>query len=232
MKRHDIFWGMIFILAAVLIIFNQFGLFIGVSMFELLATILLVVIIIKSLRHFNFWGILFPLAFICILYADEWNITRFTPWPALFTALLLSIGFSILFRQNHVWWGYSGHHHNSFSSNVVNEMDDNIVNCSTAFGECMKYVNSQNFERANISCSFGEIKVFFDNAAIPSGKADIYLNVSFGSAKLYIPKSWKVVCKANVFLGEMNEHGNPGSDTPVVTIHGSVSFGDAKVIYV
>jgi predicted membrane protein len=232
MKKHELFLGLLFIFAAVLIILNQFGFFIGISVFDLVATAVLVLIIFKSTMHRNFFGILFPLAFICILYSDELGINSFTPWPALFTALMLSIGLSILFKPYHNWGGYQDHWHNSFSSNVVNDTDDNVVNCATSFGECIKYVNTDNFQKANLSCSFGEMKVYFDNAQIPSGAADIYLDVSFGSAKLFIPRSWKVICKTNVFLGEMNKNDNLGTGVPVVTIHGNVSFGEAKIIYV
>jgi len=233
MKKKDVFWGMLFILAAVLIILNQFGLFVGISMFEIVATIILAGITIKSIIKINFWGVLFPLALICIIYAEEWNITEFTPWPALLTALLCSIGFSLIFHRPNSWV-YHSHCDNSFSRNVVNEQDDNVVNCSTSFGESMKYVNSENFERANIKCSFGDVKVYFDNALIPSGKADIYLDVSFGEAVLFIPKTWKIINDVHVFLGDMDQNNrNAGADdSPVVTIHGNVSFGDAKIMYV
>jgi len=235
MKRER-FWGLLFILAAVLIILNQFGFFVGISMFEIVATVILVGIIIKSLSHLNYWGIMFPLAFICIIYAEQWNITRFTPWPALLTALLLSIGLSIMFKS-HVHWGCHMHHHsphhNSFGSSVINQKDDNVVECSTSFGECMKYVNSDDFQKANINCSFGEIKVYFDNAVISSGSAEINLSVSFGHAILYIPKSWKIINESHVFLGDMNNSCNYSDEnSPVVTIRGSVSFGEAKIVYV
>ncbi|HWT73901.1 MAG TPA: hypothetical protein VN258_04160 [Mobilitalea sp.] len=232
MKKKEIFWGLLFIFAAVLIILNQFGFLTGISIFDIVATVILAGIIIMSVIHINFWGILFPLAFLCIIFADQWNITEFTPWPALLTALLLSIGFSILFQKPHCRI-YHSHHHKSFGSNVINVTDDNVVNCSVSFGECIKYVNSDNLVKANISCSFGEAKVYFDNVKIPSGKADIYLNVSFGEAVLFIPKSWKIINGMHVFLGDMdNNNNNLSEGSPVVTIHGSVSFGDAKIIYV
>lgn len=233
MRKKDVFWGLFFILAAVLIILNQFGFLAGISMFDIVATVILAGIIIKSIRYVNFWGILFPLAFICILYAKEWNITNFTPWPVLLTALLLSVGLSLIFRRSHCFGACHFHHDNSFGSKVINEQDDNVINCSTSFGECMKYINSDNFEKANIKCSFGDIKVYFDNAQIPSGSADIYLDVSFGDAVLFIPKTWKVVNDVHVSLGNVDEKGrNTGADSPVITIHGTVSFGNAQIIYV
>jgi predicted membrane protein len=233
MKKREVFWGLLFIFAAVLIILNQMGYFTaGVSYLDIVATVVLVGIMITSLLHINFWGILFPLAGLCIIYAEEWHITEFTPWPALLTAFLCSIGLSMIFHRPQGW-----HYHtccdSSFGSNVVNVKDDNVINCSTSFGECIKYVNSDNFEKANIKCSFGDVKVYFDNAQIPSGKADIYLDVSFGDAELFIPKTWKVVNDLHVFLGDAGEKNrNLDATSPVVTIHGNVSFGDAEIFYV
>lgn len=235
MKKRDVFWGLLFILAAVFIIMNQFGFIAGVSVFDIALTVILAGILIKSIMYVNFWGILFPLAFLCIIYSDELHLTHFTPWPALLTALLFSIGLSLIFKKN-CWYH---HHHNhfhhdcDFSSNIINEQDNNVVNCSASFGECMKYVNTENFERANISSSFATVKVYFDNARIPSGKADIYLDVSFGSAELYIPRSWKVINDAHATLGNIDEKNrNDGADSPVVTLHGSISFGNTEIIYV
>lgn len=234
MKRKDLFWGLLLILAAVLIIVNQFGVFAGVSMFEIVLTVILAGIIIKSIMRINFWGILFPLALIGIIYANELNITHFTPWPILMTALLFCIGLSMIFKRpfNHFHQFHHYHHDHSFS-NVSNAQNDNVVNCSANFGECLKYVTSPNFERADIKCSFGSVKAYFDNAIIPSGNADIYLDVSFGDAELYIPRSWKVVNDVHVFLGDMDErHRNQDTTSSVVTIHGNISFGDVKIIYV
>lgn len=232
MKKKDVFWGLLFILAAALIIMNQFGFFVGTSMFELVATVILGGIIIKSITRINFWGILFPLAGICIIYADEWNIPDFTPWPVLLTALLCSIGLSMIFKRPNIW-AFHSHCNNDYSSNVINEQDDKVIFCSASFGESMKYVNTDNFEKANIKCSFGELKVYFDNALIPSGKADIYLDVSFGEAVLFIPKTWRVMNDVHVFAGDMGEKNrNVATDSPVVTIHGNISFGAAQIIYV
>lgn len=232
MKKKEVFWGLLFIVAALLIIINQFGFFEELSMFDVVATVILGGIIIKSVMKINFWGILFPLAFLCIIYADIWNITNFTPWPALLTAFLCSLGLSLIFRRP-MLWVYHMNHHSNFGSNMVHDDSNNVVNCETSFGECMKYVSSENFERANIKCSFGEMKVYFDNAKIPSGKADIYLDVSFGDAQLFFPKTWKVVNDVHVFLGDMGERNRDhNADSPVVTIHGNVSFGDAKIYYI
>lgn len=232
MKKRNVFWGMLLIVAAVLIILSQFGFFAGIGMFDIIVTILMVGIIIISIRKINFWGILFPLAVILIIYKDELNVPGLTSWTILLTAFLISLGLSLVFNRSGVFYiNFNGK--NDFSRNVVNEQDDNIVNCSTTFGECIKYVNTENFERANIKCSFGDVKVYFDNAKIPSGRAEIYVDVSFGDVDLFIPRSWHIINETNAFFGDMDiTHNHVISDAPVVTIRGSISFGDAKIIHV
>lgn len=232
MKKRNVFWGMLLILSAVLIILNQFGFFAGISVFDIVLTVIMVGIIIVSIRSINFWGILFPLAIILITYAEELKISHFTPWPVLLTAFLISLGLSMVFNR-HSTFVFSYNKSNSFENTVVNEQDGNTIFCSTCFGECIKYVNTENFERANIKCSFGDVKVYFDNAKIPSGRADIYLDVSFGDVDLYIPKTWNVVNEVNAFFGDMDTRNNYVTpDSPVVTIRGNINFGDTSVIFI
>jgi predicted membrane protein len=232
MNKRNIFWGLLLIIAAILIILNQFGFFTGISVFEIVLTVIMVGIIIVSIRFINFWGILFPLAVILITFDEQLNITNFTPWPVLLTAFLISLGLSMIFnRHGSIVFSIN----NDKSSSIVNEQDGSVVNCSTTFGECIKYVNSEDFVRANIKCSFGDVKIYFDNARIPSGRADVYLDVSFGDVDLYIPRTWKIINKSHTFFGDMDiRHNNQNldEDAPIVTIHGNVSFGDTTIIYV
>ena len=62
----------------------------------------------------------------------------------------------------------------------------------TNFSSAVKYVSASNFEYAALECSFGNMKVFFDDARIPGGSATIDLSVSFGAVQLYLPKEWYV----------------------------------------
>lgn len=234
MKKKDIFWGLIFILAAVFIIVDKLGVFPELSVFKIVVTIILIVIMLKSIVRVRFAGILFPIAFLCIIYAEQWNITALTPIPVLLTALLGSIGLSMIFKKNNYWYNHSwSHQKEEHFSEVINEPDGNVVNCSASFGSSMKYINTDNLEKANIKCSFGAMKVYFDKAVINSGHADIYLDVSFSGVELYIPKTWKVIYDVNTTLGGIDEKNrNAGADVPVVTIKGNISFAGVEIIYI
>lgn len=227
MKKRNVLWGLLFILTAILIIMNQFGLFPGIGIFDIVVTVLMIGIIIISIRPVNFWGILFPLAVIGIIFDEELHITDFTPWPILFTAFLISLGLSLIF-DNH---SFKIEINNSVKRNIANEFDSNVINCSAVFGECIKYVNTGNFEKAYVKCIFGNAKVYFDNAQITSGKAEVYLDVTFGEVDLYFPSTWRVINETHVALGDMDIRNNNGSpDAPLVIVHGNVNFGNLKFL--
>lgn len=237
MKKKDLFWGLLLVLAAVLVIINKFGFFPELGMFEIVATLVLVTIMIKSIIHVSFPGILFPAALLCIIYSEQWGIQELTPWPVLLTALLGSIGLSLIFKKKHPWQQFPNHHFKHHDQEnfdeVINQPDGSSVSCSVSFGSSMKYINTDNFERADIHCSFGAMKVYFDNAVIASGTAELNLDVSFAGVELYIPRNWKIVNQVNVSLGGMEEkNSSMAVDTPVLIMKGNVSFSGVEIIYI
>lgn len=47
--------------------------------------------------------------------------------------------------------------------------------------------------------------MYFDNAVMSSENAIVRVNASFSGVELYIPRTWKVDNKTNVFLGSVDE---------------------------
>lgn len=237
MKIRNWFWGLFFILGAALVIINQLGYLTGISLFSLLCTIFLIPIIIKSAMYLSFGGILFPLAILGIIYAEPLEITAITPWPILVAALLGSIGLSLIFHKSwyhHRWETSSKKDHEHFEQ-IINDPDSNTVECRVSFGGSVKYVNTEDFRRGYFDCSFGAIKVYFDNAKIQAEEAEICLNVSFGGAELYIPKDWKIINNVNCSLGGIEEKNGRMMNTnggKIVKLTGKVSFSGVEIIYV
>ena len=237
MRNKNLFWGIFFIVAAGAIVVNQLGYFVGISLFNLVLTILLVPIVIESVVHLNFPGILFPLAILGILYAENLGIQNLVPWPILVTALLGSIGFSILFKSSWPHRHIDHFHHSSNEENfgeIINTEDESNVEYKVNFGSGIKYVNSENLKTANLSCSFGALKVYFDNSKPDVEGARINIEASFSGVELYIPKTWKIVNEVNVSLGgieEKNNRYNTGEGS-TVTLTGKISFSGVEIIYV
>lgn len=237
MKKYNgekIFWGLFFILGAAFLLIGKMGFLQEVSAFTIMFAILLTGWFVHSLIHVEFTGILFSLAFLAILFDKQLGITAITPWPVLTAALLGSIGLGMLFhgrwhRHHHHWEQYSFEEH----SETINVDDTSCFTFSTKFGSSIKYINTDELKQANLECSFGAMKVYFDNAAIKDGHAVANLAVSFSGVELYIPKEWQVVNHASASFGAVDEKNRAQTNgSPILTLTGNVSFGGVEIIYV
>jgi len=239
MKGRNLFWGFFFVVAAIAIILYTIGGFTDINIFTLAVTLVLLPIIFGSCVRLNFFGILFPLAILAIIYAEPLGITALVPWPVLLTALFGSIGFSILFHKKHNYYSFHEHweHHehdkNEHFSEIIDAPDSDTINFDVKFSSAIKYVNTDDFKQATLSCKFGALKVYFDNAKITGDKAQIYLDGSFSGIELYIPKSWEIVNDINATASGIEEK-NRRADVPgpKVTLAGNLSFGGVEIIYV
>lgn len=229
-----LFWGLFFIVAGAFVIVDQLVGYTDIGLFSLICTIFLIPIFISSLFKLNFTGILFSVAFLAIIYKEPLNIENINSWSILLTALLGSIGLSILFNKRHFHKGKCyrkcGSEH---FDEVINSTDGEEVDFNVNFGSSIKYINSNNFKRADLRCNFGAMKAYFDNAKMVEDNAIINLDVSFGGVELYFPKEWRVINKVNNTLGAVEEKNNNREKTEkTVTLTGKVSLGGVEILYV
>ena len=232
MKKDRIFWGLVFILGGVFLIISKLGYFPDVNLFSLLLTIFLVVIIVKSFIRINFVGILFPIAFICIIYDKQLGITNITPWTVLIAALLGSIGLSMIFHKPTKWVDKK-YDYEDYKFERIDLEDESHVRYKNSFGASIKYINTDNFEQADFNCSFGALKVYFDNATMENSNAIVRIDASFSGIELYVPKTWNIDDKTNVFLGGISEKNkNDKITTNTLTLVGDINFSGVEIIYI
>ncbi len=249
MKKEKIAWAALFIIAAIVLIAGKLG-YLGalgnIGVFWHICAIFLVVIAIKSLVSRSFTGFFFALAFIGIIYSDPLGIEKIVPWTILGAALLLSIGFSMLFSKRrlhkreyaktmyeHVSTNMGDRAHDDDFAAKVDHADQSEVYCDCRFSSQIKYVDSKDFRKASVDCSFGGVKVYLDQAQIQGDSAQIEVNISFGGLELYIPKSWRVESKVIVFVGGIDEKSGvlePEEKRLILT--GNVNFAGIKIYYV
>lgn len=232
MKKESVFWGVLLILGGIFLIISKLRYFPSVNVFSLLLTVLLVVIIVKSLPRFNFGGVLFPIAFICIIYDKQLGLTAITPWTVLIAALLGSIGLSMIFHK-HIKWGNTTFNCEDYKFEKIDVEDESHVKFKNSFGASIKYINTDNFEHAEFNCSFGNMKVYFDNAIMSKDNAIVRINASFSGIELYIPKTWNIDDKTNVSLGAISEKNrNNQITTNTLTLVGDINFSGVEIIYI
>lgn len=231
MKKEKVFWGFLFILTGIFLIISRMGYFPDVNVISLILTVFLVSIIVKSVIHVSFSGILFPIAFLCIIYDKQLGITDITPWTVLIAALLGSTGLSMIFDKRSRWL-HINHKWNDNDFETIDVEDEGNVIFKNSFSGSTKYINTDKFEKADLSCSFGEMKVYFDNATMLNDNAIVRISVSFGEMQLYIPKEWRVINNLNLSFAEVNSNNKSEIITNTLTLVGSVSFGELEVIYI
>ena len=231
MKKERVFWGIFFIMAAVFIVIGKLGGLGDVNFLTLLLSVFIGACLIKSVMHKSVGGILFSLAFLCIIYAKPLGIEVLTPWTVLGAALLGTIGASFLYRPKGDWFAYGSNHISS--KETVEIVEDAQIEFNTSFGGSIKYINSDNFQSARLRCSFGAMKVYFDNAVIENGQATVEIDVSFGGMELYIPRSWKVINNVAASFGGIDEKNhNDTASAPILNLVGKVSFSGVEIIYI
>lgn len=236
-----VFWGVFWIVCAVFLLMSKMGYFAQVGIFSLLLTVFFVAWIIKSLIRKDIAGTLFPIAFIGIIYAEQLGIQEITPWPILFAALLGTIGISMIYHPRHHYHydrkdcgngDYRNHHYDMGNADVSNE-EGSDINIGTRFGGSVKYIKSDDFRRVCIDNQFAGMKVYFDDAIIQQGEAEIHIDGAFSGTELYIPKSWNLIHQMESTFGGIEEKGRPESTgIPKVYLTGNVTFGGVTIIYI
>ena len=104
MKKNNIYWGMIFIIMAALIVVNGLGLIEGVGVWSIIFTVLFGAALLDGIVRLQATTILFSLAFLAIVWSEQLHIESITPWPILFAALLGSIGINMIFGKKNKKW--------------------------------------------------------------------------------------------------------------------------------
>ena len=242
MKRSNIFWGIVFVLMAVLVIVSEMGLVEGIGFWTILFSVGFGATLIRGIVKFDLTQILFSIAFLCIAWDDVLGIEKITPWPVLLAALLGSIGFSMIFGnkkrkyyerkyKNHIE-GHMFGSNETGGSNVEHDYGEEIE-CSVRFGSTVKYANSENLRSVDVTVSFGSASVYFDNAKVPSGEVVVNIDASFGGVELYVPKDWYVTNNMQTSFGGIDEENrNSGANLVNVVLIGSASFSGVEVTYV
>ncbi|MGN1032429.1 MAG: LiaF transmembrane domain-containing protein [Intestinibacter sp.] len=231
MKRERTFWGILFILGAIALIAGKLFMF-AINVFSIILAAFLMGIIIKSIPRKNFTGIMFPLAFICIIFDKQLGLTAITPWTVLIAAALISIGLHMIFpnNKNHNFDKFNFESHNF--ENIDTE-SEGYMNIQTSFAETIKYVNTDIFEKSDLRCRFGAIKMYFDNANLYNNRGIVNIDASFSGVELYIPRTWHVENRIHAVFGGVNEKNKHiGTTENTLVLVGNLSFAGVDIIYI
>lgn len=225
-------WGFFFLCAAAALVIYPLTGFTTIALPTVIITIFLIPVFILSLMKLNFFGVFFSVAIALIMYAGPLGFVGLNPWLVLVAALFATIGCSIIFKnaiKKHFTDRWDSKHHEEGFDTIEN-MDGSVINSNTSFCGAVKYLHSEDLQRANLSCSFGALKAYFDNCTVHPNGAVIYVDASFCGVELFLPKNWRVVNNIQTSLGGVEIKSDfPVKEGPVVTIAGKASFSGVTI---
>jgi len=234
MKTWKIFIGLGLIFAAIFLILDAVGVVApllnvvgGISAFEIIVGILLIALIIERIARGRFSSIFFLLAFLFMLIEEniayvckleDDNIIN--NWLLLLIALLLTIGFSILFsskkrRRNH---GIS--------------VEINGKSAESNFGASTIYVDCEIFSPAVIENNFGSCTVHFENVESYKGGETLKVENNFGSMLINVPENWIIKSNIENNLGGTHVARNDDKDGPILNIQGENNLGSLNIRFI
>jgi len=237
MKLHKIFWGILLLAGAVLLLLDSADIlnFNGLTPLNIIFGAILLGCFIQSALSISYPGMLFSLAFLCILFSKPFGLQAITPWPVLIAATLGSVGLSLLFPKKHKWEKQYGKYNSSVASKstVKSEANGEYINFATSFGATVKYITSDNLKEVNASCKFGAMEIYFDNAIIQDESATLNLYSEFSGVEIYVPKEWDVENNVQATLGGMDCDRSAGmTGAKKLIINGEVKFGGVDVTFI
>lgn len=240
MKRKQfkkIFWGVLFLLGAAALLLGRLGYLEGVNFWSILFSIVLIGLFVDGVLNRSFGEILFSLAGLVILNDEILHLEAITPWPVLGAALLGTIGLNIIFPKhskykNHPAPPYpskSGH----FSQNTQEFVSGEEIRCSASFGHSVKYITGRDISRIILESSFGNLEVYFKDAALKNNRSNVFVECSFGNMELFVPADWNVTINVRRSFGSVEESGVGNlSGGNTLFLEGSVSFGHLVIHHI
>lgn len=96
MKKGNVFWGIVLLLVALLIVVDKLGVA-DISLVRVILTVFLAAFLIKGITKLSIPGVIMPAAFLCILYRHALGIEQLQVFTILVVAVLVSIGLDLIF---------------------------------------------------------------------------------------------------------------------------------------
>ncbi len=223
MNRHQNSNGILLISAGIVLLLSALGFFPHIPIMTIIFTIILVTFLLGGIRTVNYFEIIVSAALLFLLYRDYLAI-KVAVWPLIIAAVLIGFGLQAMNKRPKKKFSNNADTRSAYDSNIY---------IQARFNGLVRYIDAQDFKSANIDCRFAGCEVYFNRAQIPSGKAEIVVDNSFGGVELYIPKSWSVISDVKSSFGVVEEKNRAATNGyPIVEIKGTNSFGGIEIIYI
>ena len=246
MKNRNIGKGIVCLLVAAVIIMASsewlnFAIFTGLSTGRLVASIIIGVILIGAIIDKDFDAVIIFGGVLLKLLEKQLGLHIKIP-VLIAVIILLLMARSFIFPKKKssrldIMDDGNGVHlitDGNASGNRVSasEADGSYIYEKNRFNGIVKYITSDNFKKAQIDSQFGGVELYFNNAMVPDGHAEVELDTKFSGVDIYVPRHWTVVNNLHNKMGDVSidEMIDDAEGMPVeLVLSGYTEFGGVKV---
>jgi len=226
-RFSNFIWGSFLLFAAIFLLTSNMINFENISAGGIIAAVFAVLVLVNFIAHLHIALIPIPLAVLYYIFQTPLDLPVFKFWILIAASVFAAIGLSILLPSR-----------KRFKCSKIKKAkivtdcdDDNNPSVNVNFGYISRNIQASSLETVKLSCNFGALQIYLDNAGLSPNGAEITLNCSFGAIEMSIPKHWNVIDRVNCSLGgvDMDKHFSRDENAPKLIINGSVSFGGIEI---
>jgi len=236
-RFSNFFWGVFLLLAAAFVLTNKFIGFADIGIGSIVIAILALAFIVQCLARFHIAPIVIPLAVLYFIFRERLGLPVIQTWKLVAAAVLAFIGLNILLphgRRSCNQCGESGGSNDQQQKIPSEGNKDNNPYVSVNFSAVSRSINADSLETVRLSCNFGAMEIYFNQAELSPNGANAFINCSFGGIQLFVPRHWQIIDKMSCTLAgvDIKSFTAPAENAPRLTLNGSVSLGGVEVKYI
>ncbi len=229
MKHNKILWGVLLILAGVLVALFSLGTVsfpMGITIWKIVLAVVVMAVLIEGILRLEFAQtflmagievIIFEEAIGALLGKSEEDWIN--NWIVILISLLIGIGFDLIFGG---------------LKRRIKKGRSKLFCSDNAFADGLKYIDASKMKKEYIRSNFGDFEVRFENAGEYDGGGELTIENSFGDMVIYVPENWEVEVNVENHFGELTIDDDlcvqyaDGSGKKLI-INGTNRFGDLDV---
>lgn len=237
--KNRIFIGISLIVMALILLLNILGYIpVDIPWIKIVIGVILITILINSLLDLSFWGIFLSLSILVIFFKDYIGLAHIGNIEILIVGVLLSIGFSLIFKNTINKRLLGRHNHDNID---IDLNDDNFVESINKegilvylnnFSAQTRFVKDHTIKKVIIKNNFGESVINIEVLNFDNNPIEIYIENNFGNVIVNVNRHFYIDNQMrNAFAGNLSVKGydNDSCEGKIV-LKGKINFGNVDII--
>ena len=225
-RLRPIFWGIVLVVAAVVLILDGVGVLdklgYGINVWRIIAGILLLAWLVTSLVRLQFADIFIPLGLLFLVFegplaqvAGRENGKLIPTWIVIVASILLTVGFNIILKPARTV-SINGKEYDSTPGKIGNKV---------------LYVDADKLNGTEIRDHLGSVQVYVKDAPSYIDGAVVTITGNVGKVVIHLPKEWDVITQTGDNIGIIDIPTHTGSSGKSVTLVVRDNLGNVEVVF-